>query len=235
MAKNHPKDSVEPQTGKPPSKRTKSSSKRAAKKSTKKTDLVDQDLYKIMSRKLYHMTPLERKFGDAYVDNIGTISARNDEDYAIAVAIHIGIENYNAKGWSKSALKEPCVQHYINNKSRSQIQAQGITKERILAEYARIAFADIGEVVEFKDGRVKVKPFEEMGEDARRGVSSIQETVGEKSTTIKITQHDKMKALEMLAKHEGLVDEDRNDETPAEIAIKAIAAAQEMARITGGE
>lgn len=231
----HPHDNAEPpieNNGK--SKKTKTSSKNSAGQKNR-TKLVDEDPYTFMARRLNQSTPLERKFAAAYVDNVGVIEAHNQEDYAIRIACDIGIEHYNAKRWSRAALKEPCVQRMINNRAKNQALAAGATKERLLAEYAKIAFSDIGDILAIKEGRVQIKDFDEMDDDARSILSSVSETKTKFGVNIKVEKHDKMKALEILMRHHGLLEPEQSNMSPEEIALTALQAAKAMDKMFGGE
>ena len=224
----HPHDGAEPpNNNKRKSKKTKGSSKRSEGQKNKKK-LVDEDPFTFMSRKLAHLTPLERAFIDSYVNNVSIIEARNEEDYAIKIACEIGVEHYNAKRWSQAALAEPAIQRAINKKAKDQALAAGATKERLLAEYAKIAFADIGDILTIEDGRVKIKDFSEMDDDAKAVLSSVSETKTKFGVNIKVERHNKMQALEVLMRHHGLLEPAQTTMSPEEIALTALQAAKAM-------
>lgn len=201
-------------------KKTRTSSKRR---------LVDEDPYKFMHRRHNQVTTLEREFAHAYVDNLCLIQADNNEDYAAKVAQIIGIEKYNCKRWSKGALEEPCVQRLINRLSRDRSKRTEITADRVLAEYARIAFSNIDEIV---DDNFEPYPLSQIDEDAKSSISSVKKIPGKFGTIIEIKRNDKIKALEMLAKNLGLMEE-QNQESPEEIALKALQAAKAMGDMMG--
>lgn len=88
-----------------------------------------------------------------------------------------------------------------------------IKAESVLAEYARLAFSDIGHVLDFSGTDPRLRPAHEIAEDARRAISSVKvrrytEGSGESTREVEVTEFklwDKLNALEKLAKHLGLL------------------------------
>ena len=84
-----------------------------------------------------------------------------------------------------------------------------VDPDRALREAARLAYSDITELL---DGEGRLKPIAEWPEDLRAAVSSFEVTkrngvVGddEQEEVLKVHLWDKLKALELLAKHLGLL------------------------------
>lgn len=75
--------------------------------------------------------------------------------------------------------------------------AYHVTPQRVIAELAKIGFADITEAVEIKRGKVKVKDTADMPKDLRAAISEIRE--GREGIVVKL--HEKVAALEKLGKH----------------------------------
>lgn len=96
-----------------------------------------------------------------------------------------------------------------------------ITAEKVLREWAIIAFSDLQSYIEINDdtGAIRAKGFDEMPENASRALESITENrtihedaKGEQSiinekVTFKV--HNKAAALEALSKHLGLFENDK--------------------------
>lgn len=95
-----------------------------------------------------------------------------------------------------------------------------ISAERIRAELAHIAFADMADHVEVgTEGEVRIKSFDEMPEGSSRCISGIKEKKrilgsGEGDgkelileATLEYKHHDKVKALELLGKDQGMFKE----------------------------
>ena len=93
----------------------------------------------------------------------------------------------------------------------------GITPERVLEEYAHIAFADLGRIATWgADGRLEIKPSSEVGRGDRAAISEIRRAgPGERGVHIKL--YDKKAALDAIARHLGMFPlpaRRHEDETP---------------------
>lgn len=77
----------------------------------------------------------------------------------------------------------------------------GITPERILREYARIAFADLRRVAKWGRGGFSPKAPEDLSEE---DAAAISEIVGSESGTYRVKLYDKKAALDAIARHLGL-------------------------------
>jgi hypothetical protein len=78
-----------------------------------------------------------------------------------------------------------------------------VTAERVLAELARIGFADVTQAVEIKRGMAKIKDTKNLPQDVKQAISEIRS--GRDGTVVKF--HDKVRALDALGKHLGLFKE----------------------------
>ena len=89
----------------------------------------------------------------------------------------------------------------------------GITPERVLAEYARIAFASLRDIAEWGPGKdgLQVKPSGDLTPDQ---VAAIAEIVASASSgkIYRIKMHDKKPVLDAIARHLGLLEKLRSDE-----------------------
>jgi phage terminase small subunit len=80
-----------------------------------------------------------------------------------------------------------------------------VTAERVLQEYARLAFSDMSRIVEWDDaGKMQAKPSTGLSED---DPSAIAEILASASTNYvyRIKLHDKKPVLDALARHLGLL------------------------------
>jgi len=76
-----------------------------------------------------------------------------------------------------------------------------VTVERIVAQLAKIGFADIKNVVTWSGNRIRIRPSDEVDGTI---ISEICETETESGGTLKVKLNDRMKALEMMGKHLGM-------------------------------
>ena len=79
-----------------------------------------------------------------------------------------------------------------------------LLKLTICSGLAAIAFADINDIATWDQDGVSLKPSDELSDEAKRSIRDISETVTEKSRNLKIRQHSKTQALELLGKHLGM-------------------------------
>lgn len=112
------------------------------------------------------------------------------------------IDNKASKLFNKAEIKARYKELIEKAAKRAEIKA-----EDILAEYKAIAFANGTDYAEVKNGTVKLKDTDELDEEKKKAILSIEET----KSGISIKTHDKMKALEMLAKYVGLLENDKED------------------------
>jgi phage terminase small subunit len=115
-----------------------------------------------------------------------------------------------ATSLAEDMLKNPAITARIAEIRAPLLKKLEITKERTMQEIARLAFSDIGRIFD-EDGNVK--PVSEIDEDTRRAISGIDVDEltagsGSEKTSIgvnkKVKLYDKVKSLEMLAKHFGI-------------------------------
>ena len=80
--------------------------------------------------------------------------------------------------------------------------------DRVLREYARIAFADIGRLAEWSNKRLRLKPQRHVALDDSAAIARIDifGTSSARGVTLRLALHDKVYALDMLARHLGLLD-----------------------------
>ena len=85
-----------------------------------------------------------------------------------------------------------------------------VTPTRLQRELAAIAFADIGDVLDFSDtaNGVRFRPFQDIPPNARKALESVTVQVkGEDSYVVAVKLRDKLSALDKLAKMLGLYQE----------------------------
>lgn len=76
-----------------------------------------------------------------------------------------------------------------------------ITRERVLNELARIAFADKRKLLTWGPGGVRLIDSTALTDDDAAVVAEVSETTSATGGSLKIKAHDKTKALELLGRH----------------------------------
>ena len=84
----------------------------------------------------------------------------------------------------------------------------GITADRVIKEIARIAFADPRAVMSWGPNGVTLRESSELSDDEAATVAEVAETWTDSGGgSRKVKLHDKVAALEKLARHVGLYEE----------------------------
>lgn len=122
-------------------------------------------------------------------------------------AIAAGYASKRATEQAARLLSIPEIRNEVNRRKAEICEGLRISAERVLWEMAALGFSNIFNYVEVSDGELRLK---EMPSEIQGAVSSIKVT--KNGTEIKL--HDKLKALEFLAKYTGLTD--KKGEPPVE-------------------
>lgn len=169
--------------------------------------LSSKELEKVLSK----LSAKQRIFCEEFViDGNGT-----------QAAIRAGYSKAAAKEQASRSLTNVNVSAYVNHLRSIAAKATGITAQRILEEYAKIAFADLTDFVEEDEyGALTLKSLSEMKNTPV--LKSIRKT---KTGALEVTGWDKLKALQDLGRHVGLFTDkvdlttNGNDLPPTEVTI----------------
>ena len=82
-----------------------------------------------------------------------------------------------------------------------------ITRERVLRELAAIAFGDARGVMSWGPDGVRLRDSEELTDYEAASVAEVAESKTESGGSLKVKQHDKVRALDLLARHLGMYPE----------------------------
>ena len=93
-------------------------------------------------------------------------------------------------------MKKPAVKLEMARRQDELTATTGITAAKVLNEYAKIAFASIGDTTEVVNGQVRLKDGADLS-----GLAEISNT----NAGLKIKPYSKMTALEQLGKHLGII------------------------------
>lgn len=146
----------------------------------------------------------QRAFAHRYaIDGNGTLSYL--EVYGVA-------DDNTAAVNARRLLQKPEVAELVASLRQATLDKYKVTAERIVQEYARIAFLDLGELY---DDEGKLLPVKKIPEDARRAVAGIECDEIEENLgggikivvgyTKKVKLSDKRAALFDLAKIHGMI------------------------------
>lgn len=97
-----------------------------------------------------------------------------------------------------------------------------VSVDRIVKENARIAYANITDVLSFTGKTVTLKSSKDLPEDVTSAISEVQKT----KDGIKIKFHNKTAALDALARHVGMFKENINLNVTVSLADLVLASYQ---------
>lgn len=129
-------------------------------------------------------------------------------------AVKAGYSAKNAAQTANQLMRNPKIQAAINEKMAPTINRLEVTRERILEEYARIAFASMSSYVKLTaDG----EPYIDLSSVDDDDMAAIAETVVEDFTDgrgedardvrrVRVKMHDKIAALRDLAKIQNMFE-----------------------------
>jgi phage terminase small subunit len=128
----------------------------------------------------FELTDKEYRFANYYLGE-----ARFNATEAAKLA---GYSERTARQQGSRLLTNVYIEKYIQEKSQSVLEKLGITQERILAEFAKIAFANMTDL--FEDDW-KLKRPSDIPKASLAAVKNLTKT----DTGVKVEMHDKLSAL----------------------------------------
>ena len=113
-----------------------------------------------------------------------------------------------AAGYSKKTagvkgcmlLKVAKVHKAVEEKIEATLARLGITHERILKEYRRLAFANNKRVMRWGPNGVLLKDSDTLSKEDSAAVAEVSETTSKDGGSLRLKMHDKKGALDALAK-----------------------------------
>lgn len=145
------------------------------------------------------LTPKQELFCKEYLVDLNGTQA----------AIRAGYSQNSAKEIANQHLTKLHIKKYINQLKDKRSAKVEITAEMVLLELAKCGFSNIQDYI--KEG-FTIEEIKKLNKDHAAAISSVSiETItndfGEK-TNVKFKLHDKLAALEKIAKHIGFFGED---------------------------
>jgi len=145
----------------------------------------------------------------------GELSAKQQryaEEYAkdfnaTQAAIRAGYSPRSAESQALQLLRKPQVAAYLDELRKAQIERTGSEADRIKAALRAIAFSDQRKYQKWGASGVNVLESSGLTDDEAAAVAEVAQTITDAGGTIKIRQFDKLRALELLAKMEGMLSD----------------------------
>lgn len=139
---------------------------------------------------------------------------------ATQAAIRAGYSARNADKIGPELLGKTRVAAAISEAIEKRNQRTGISQDRILEELGRIAFGDLRDAVEWGPEGVMLIDSAQLTDDQAAAISEVGETVTKDGGSTRIKRHDKVKALELLMRHKGMLNDKL--ETSGNLVIKVV-------------
>jgi len=153
-------------------------------------------------------------------------------------AISAGYSEDTAASQAERLLRNVEVKTLIEKLQAKVVAKSTKGAEDVYNMAANAAFFDVRKVLTVKGGRVEfsVEDFADLPDDVAQMIQSVEEKKTMHGTTIKVTFVDKLKALEMLARFNGMNKDSLKVENPHEgKSVEELAAILKAKREAGIE
>jgi phage terminase small subunit len=147
------------------------------------------------------LSPRQLRFVDEYVVDLN----------AKAAAVRAGYSAHTAQQAGSRVARMPQVKAAIAEAMAARSTRTRVTADRVVQEYARMAFSDIRQAVRWRliaseaGGRgsyeIELVDSGELDDDAGAAVAEVSQAAG---GALRVKMHDKKGALDSLARHLGL-------------------------------
>ncbi len=142
------------------------------------------------------MTPKQQRFVQECLVDLNATQAAIRAGYSKKTARSVGQEN----------LTKPDIAAAITKAMAERAARTQISADQTLRELARIAFADIRTCVQWGPNGVKVRNSNDLSDDDAAAVAEVVETRTRHGRTTRVKLHDKLNALNQIARHLGLFE-----------------------------
>lgn len=136
----------------------------------------------------------QQRFVAEYLKDPNATQAALRAGYSPKTAHDIGSEN----------LTKPAILEAIQAGQAKLLEKAGITAERIIEEYKKIAFSDFRQFAKWGPDGVRLVDSEALSDESAACVAEVSETTSKDGGSIRFKLHDKKGALDSLAKHLGM-------------------------------
>ena len=123
---------------------------------------------------------------------------------AAEAARRIGIRPQSSASIGHRLLNRPRVAAIIEAERAASIARTRIDVDRVKREFARIAFMDIADIIEWDEEGIALKPSAQISPDDRAAIAELKLKPGEHGVKASVKLHSKQHALDSLAKLLGL-------------------------------
>ncbi len=142
---------------------------------------------------------------------------------ATQAAVRAGYSPRTANEQGARLLAKASVQALVAKQRDKFMRKADVSKERVIEEYRRIAFAEPRAVMTWGPSGVILKESSELTEDEAAAVAEVAEVPTREGVAVRIKMHSKTEALKALAQHLGLFDGHTGEgAAPAEVKVLVV-------------
>ncbi len=142
-----------------------------------------------------NLTPKQKKFVREYLKDLNASQA----------AIRAGYSPKTARFQASTLLTKPNIQDFIAAEQQKLADDLEVTPERIVAEYAKLAFRDFGELgIWDKKGRLTVKASDTLPQKVLAAIKKVTRRKNKDGDFLILEFYDKKAALDSISKILGL-------------------------------
>lgn len=153
-----------------------------------------------------------------------TVDSKQEKFVETLIATDSVKEAVKAAGYSGNGYRNsPHLYAKLEDRIAELKKTQRISTERVLQEYARVAFADLRCLVDDNGHPI---PLQDLDDDTAAALAGVElEVIGDVDGPLKTTRHkykvaDKLKALEILAKRLKLFEDTTNLNLSGEVKVE---------------
>lgn len=140
------------------------------------------------------MTPRQQFFVLEYLIDLNGTQA----------AIRAGYKPSHARSYAVELLRRPEIASAIRREMADRARRCGITEERVIEEYARMAFVDMRLIADWGPNGVWLKDSAALSDETAAAIAFLEDMTQQRRGGIRLKTFDKRKALEVLARILGL-------------------------------
>lgn len=144
------------------------------------------------------LTDRDMRFADEYLIDLDAKNAAIRAGYKSTTA-NTASEWIRAENPTKPKLREEILKRMAERSRRT-----GVTADRVIRELAKVAFADISNIVDLSTGEIQ----EDVKAADTSAIAAIKIRSTAHSTETEIRMADRSKALELLGKHLGMFEKE---------------------------
>ncbi|WP_295663977.1 terminase small subunit [uncultured Mucilaginibacter sp.] len=149
----------------------------------------------------FTLTPKQQRFCDEYLMDMNATLAALRAGYTQATAMN------------GQLMEMPKIQAYLKERTAEASKKLQVSHETLLGELMKVAFANMGDY--FGDDG-KIMPMNDIADDKKSAIWSLKVSEGKYGTTVQLRLHNKLAALEKIAKHIKFYEVEQKQPEPQE-------------------